>query len=189
MKLQTKEMKKILYAFVIFSLVFSGCTSPKTEEEEMNDTPTAVDDSSSTNENTAVNINVLANDSFGNDGPNTGSISTLSTTTINGASIAVNNAGTPNDPTDDTIDYNPETNFNGADTFDYRITDSNGDTSSATVSVNVIPPTGPALGTVFNDGTLKYTITSASNNEVSVEKNTDDGRFRCIRNPRNYRSI
>ena len=136
MKPQTKKMKKILYVFVIFSLVFSGCTSPKTEEE-MNDTPTAVDDSSSTNENTAVNINVLANDSFGNDGPNSGSISTLSSTTINGATIAVNNAGTPNDPTDDTIDYNPETNFNGSDTFDYSITDSTGDTSSATVSVNV----------------------------------------------------
>ena len=104
MKLQTKEMKKILYAFVIFSLVFSGCTSPKTEEEEMNDTPTAVDDSSSTNENTAVNINVLANDSFGNDGPNSGSISIPSSTTINGATIAINNAGTPNDPTDDITD-------------------------------------------------------------------------------------
>jgi len=112
-------MKKILYTFIIFSLYFLGCTSPKTEE--INDTPTAVNDSSSTNKNTAVDINVLSNDSFGNDGPNRGSISTLSATTINGATITINNGGTPNDPTDDTINYKPQTNFDGTETFDQNI--------------------------------------------------------------------
>ncbi|MBG7610693.1 choice-of-anchor A family protein, partial [Polaribacter sp. BAL334] len=47
--------------------------------------------------------------------------------------------GTPNDPTDDTLVYTPAANFNGTDTFDYTITDSNGDQSTATVTVTVDP--------------------------------------------------
>ncbi|MCB9297812.1 MAG: Ig-like domain-containing protein [Lewinellaceae bacterium] len=39
----------------------------------------------------------------------------------------VNDNGTPNDPTDDTIDYTPDPNFNGTDQLTYRICDADGD--------------------------------------------------------------
>ncbi|MDP5106186.1 MAG: Ig-like domain-containing protein, partial [Polaribacter sp.] len=166
-------MKKIFYSLIILSLVFTSCGSPS--GEDTNSTPNAVDDSASTPKGTSVNINILSNDSFGGDGPNIGSITIPSGTSTNGGTILVNNEGTSNDPTDDTIDYTPESTFEGTDTFNYTITDSNGDTSTATVNVVVIPPTGPSAGTTFNDGVLKYTITSVTNKEVSVEKNTEDG--------------
>jgi hypothetical protein len=68
-------MKKQLYTFLIIFLIFFSCSSPSIDGEEINnDTPTAVDDYTSTSQNTAVNINVLANDNFGNDGSNKASI-------------------------------------------------------------------------------------------------------------------
>ncbi|MBG7610658.1 tandem-95 repeat protein, partial [Polaribacter sp. BAL334] len=104
----------------------------------VNDLPTAVDDIATVNEDSASNvINVLTNDSFGGDGPNIGAISIPSATSANGGTVAVNTNGTPNDPTDDTLVYTPAANFNGTDTFDYTITDSNGDQSTATVTVTV----------------------------------------------------
>ena len=129
-----------------------------------------VDDDTSTDKGISVNIAVVANDNFGDDGPNSGAISISSSTSANGGSIAVNTEGTPTNPTDDTIDYTPEENFEGTDTFSYTITDSDGDTSTATVSVVVIPPSGPPVGTTFNIDNLKYIITSSDNKEVSIEK-------------------
>ncbi|WP_181369010.1 Ig-like domain-containing protein [Flavobacterium pallidum] len=62
----------------------------------------------------------------------------IATPAANGTAT-VNNNGTPNDPTDDTIDYTPNADFNGSDSFTYTITDSNGDTSTATVNVTIAP--------------------------------------------------
>jgi len=98
-----------------------------------NNLPSAEDDTATTNENTGVNIPVTGNDNFGGDGPSNGSIAIV---TIPGNGTAtVNDNGTPNNPTDDTIDYTPNNGFTGTDTFTYVITDSDGDTSTATVTV------------------------------------------------------
>ncbi|MDZ7829200.1 MAG: Ig-like domain-containing protein [Halofilum sp. (in: g-proteobacteria)] len=91
-----------------------------------NDTPAANDDSLAIDENTAaLGIEVLANDDFGNDGASNGSI-VISTDALNG-STTVDVNGTLNDPTDDTIDYIPDTDFSGTDTFEYLIEDADGD--------------------------------------------------------------
>ena len=119
-----------------------------------NHLPTATNDTATVNENSPANtIDVLGNDTFGTDGPNIGTISLPSLTSANGGTLSVDNGGTPNDPTDDTILYTPDTNFTGVDTFDYTITDANGDTSTATVTVTVNTvyncadsPTAPAQG-------------------------------------------
>ncbi|WP_445752749.1 collagen-binding domain-containing protein [Polaribacter sp.] len=118
----------------------NSCFEERTFTLTVNDLPTAVNDTATVNEDSGANtINVLTNDSFGGDGPNVGSIAVPSASSANGGTVSVNDNGTPNDPTDDTILYTPAANFNGTDTFDYTITDSNGDTSTATVTVTVNP--------------------------------------------------
>ena len=120
-----------------------------------NSKPIAVNDTASVEAGKTVAINVLANDSFGKDGPNVGAIS------INGVThgtAVVNKAGTPNDPTDDTISFSANAGYVGPATVNYTIADKDGDTSSATVTITVNPvkvspvPTGPlpTTGLVLN---------------------------------------
>ena len=103
--------------------------------DSVNDNPIAADDGVSLDEDTNITVDVLANDNFGGDGPSTGTI-TLVTPATNG-SVTLIDGGTPLDPTDDTFDYTPNADYNGADSFTYEICDSNGDCDPATVSITV----------------------------------------------------
>ncbi len=98
--------------------------------------PVAVDDSAETNLNTPLAIDVLVNDSDPQDDPL--QITLPSTTTSQNGSVAVNNNGTPSDPTDDFVNYQPPAGFGGTDSFDYVLNDGSGGTDSATVTVEVI---------------------------------------------------
>ena len=101
--------------------------------------PTAVIDTTSTNEDTPKNIDFLDNDSFGDDGARTNTPIILANgTTTQGGTVTLNDGGTPNNPLDDTFDYIPSPNFNGVDSFQYTLTDTNGDTSTASVTINVV---------------------------------------------------
>uniref|UniRef100_UPI002625F0B6 Ig-like domain-containing protein n=1 Tax=uncultured Polaribacter sp. TaxID=174711 RepID=UPI002625F0B6 len=100
--------------------------------------PTAVNDPvNNVNEDDTINIAVLTNDTFGLDGPSTGAI-TITVAPTNGIAV-VNNGGTPNDPTDDTVDYTPNANYNGTDSFTYQICDSTGDCDTAVATITVAP--------------------------------------------------
>ncbi len=112
--------------------------------------PTANFNTASTNEDQAVNISVLANDTFGADGPNSGAI-TITDNANNGSAI-VNDGGTPLDPTDDFITYTPAPNYYGADTLIYQICDSNGDCDTAVVFINILPVNDPPVAN-FNTAT------------------------------------
>ena len=132
----------------------NSCPEERIFTLTVNDVPTATIDTFNANQNSQNNsLDVLDNDSFGNDGPNTGTISLPSGTTTNGGTVTVNDGGTPNDPTDDTILYTPLAGSTVNDSFTYTITDGNGDTSTATVNITVSPvvdcndsPTAPAQG-------------------------------------------
>ncbi|WP_245925730.1 Ig-like domain-containing protein, partial [Algibacter marinivivus] len=116
------------------------CVIPATVDlcgSEIDDTPTAVDDTASVDEDDTVNIVVLDDDDFGGDGPSTGTISITSGPT-NGTAT-VNNGGTPNDPTDDTIDYTPNADYNGPDQITYEICDADGDCTTAVIDITVDP--------------------------------------------------
>ncbi len=98
---------------------------------------TAGADAATTPFNTAVTIDVMANDLPGGPGP-------LNITSYDGASAAggtvtiVDPMGTPADPSDDQLRYTPPADYEGDDTFTYTITDvSNGSTATATVIVTV----------------------------------------------------
>ena len=86
--------------------------------------PDAVDDMATTLQSQATIIDVLGNDSLGNP-PNTVGIETAP---ANGSAIV---------QADDTIRYSPNFNSFGEDSFEYRLTDANGDSDVATVTVGV----------------------------------------------------
>ncbi|WP_421704257.1 Hint domain-containing protein [Aliiroseovarius sp.] len=88
--------------------------------------PDAQDDTAETDEDTPVDIDVLANDSDPNGDP----LEVTSATADNG-DVTINPDGT--------ITYTPDENFNGTDTITYEISDGNGGTDTATVTVTVNP--------------------------------------------------
>ncbi|MFN4764668.1 Ig-like domain-containing protein, partial [Gillisia sp. Q332] len=113
----------------------------------VNDAPVAVDDTATTDEDTAVNINVLANDTDV-DGD---TLTVTQTTAPTNGSVVIN--------TDYTITYTPDANFNGTDTFTYTITDGNGGTDTATVTVTVNP---------INDAPVAVDDTATTDEDTAV---------------------
>lgn len=89
------------------------------------DGPTANDDADvETNEDTAINFNVLTNDVLSADGVE-----------ISAFSQPENGLLVLNE--DNTFTYTPADNLHGQETFTYTLTDGDGDTSTATVTINV----------------------------------------------------
>ena len=92
-------------------------------------TPTAVADAITVLEDSnLISIDVLANDSFGSDGPAVAPSITLTSVSSAGSTIVVNS---------EKVDYKPAIGFSGTDTFSYTITDGTGDVSAAVVTVTV----------------------------------------------------
>ncbi len=91
---------------------------------QVNDAPAAVDDAAVTAEETMVSVAVLTNDSDVED-----DTLTITDVTEPAYGMAVING--------DNIEYTPEINFYGVDTFVYTISDGNGGTDTATVTVTV----------------------------------------------------
>ena len=95
----------------------------------VNDDPNAVNDSLTTNEDTAsAPLNVLANDTDIDGGALT--VTTLTPTAGHGT-VSCTVAGL--------CTYTPAANYNGPDSFTYSISDGNGGTDTATVNVTVTP--------------------------------------------------
>lgn len=97
------------------------------EINQINDDPLASSDSTSTYEDNAVIVNVLANDSDV-DGDSV---------SVTGVTQGANGTVVPN--FDGTLTYTPNPNFNGSDSFTYTISDGQGGEDTATVNVTVNP--------------------------------------------------
>jgi gliding motility-associated-like protein len=143
-----------------------------------------VDDVASTEVGTPVEVDVLANDSgIPTDG-------TLTVTDPSNGTVTVNDNGTPNDLTDDTVTYVPDAGFEGTDSFEYTVCDATGNCGTGTVTVTVGTPEAldvvddvastevdtpveiDILGNdsgIPEDGTL--TVTDPSNGTVTVNDN------------------
>ena len=87
--------------------------------------PSAGNDSATTDEDTPIDINVLANDTEP-DGD-----------TLNVASVTQGSHGAVSINPDKTVHYAPAQDFNGTDSFTYTIDDGHGGTATATVNVTV----------------------------------------------------
>lgn len=105
--------------------------------EWTNAPPTAVDDSVTTNEETPVTFDVLANDSDVDGNLNPGSVTVVSGPS-NGA-LVHNGAGS--------FTYTPAANFSGVDSFVYEVCDTEGVCASATVTITVLYVNKPPVCT------------------------------------------
>ncbi len=110
--------------------VWSNTATVTITVQSVNDTPLANDDSAQTDEDTAVSIDLLDNDSD-LDG------------TLNAGSIAIVSApahGSLQDNGDGTVTFTPAANFNGSDSFTYTVSDNEaGVSNTATVALDVQP--------------------------------------------------
>ena len=128
----------------------------------VNDAPVAIDDVASTDSLTPVTINVLANDSD-IDG-DTLSVTAIDTTATIGS---VTNDGT-------SLSYTPAPEFSGIDTFSYTVSDGNGGTATATVSVDVINLNSPPAAqndtfTVAEDSAATLLDLIANDSDVNAD--------------------
>ncbi|MGB3535984.1 MAG: Ig-like domain-containing protein [Microcoleaceae cyanobacterium] len=141
-----------------FSYTLSDGTNSSTglvsiDVTPVNDPPVAVADSTTTPENQAVTLDVAANDQ---DRDNSLDLATVAIATApDNGSVSIN-------PNTGEITYTPNQNFNGTETFTYRIADvegarSNPATVTVTVdSVNQSPTTDDTSITVAPDDTISF---------------------------------
>ncbi|MBK1810396.1 tandem-95 repeat protein [Clostridium sp. YIM B02505] len=107
----------------------------------VNDAPVASNDTSSTNENTPIDLSVLNNDSD------------VERDTLTITSVTNPTHGTAVENEDGTIRYTPNTNYKGEDSFSYTISDGHGGTSTATVNITVnAVNNAPNVGNVVKHG-------------------------------------
>ncbi|MEW5755126.1 MAG: Ig-like domain-containing protein [Pseudomonadota bacterium] len=121
-----------------------------------NTPPVANNDTASTAHNTAVTINVLANDTDA-DG-DTLSISSFDATSANAGTVSCTT----------TCTYTPATGFSGSDTFTYNVSDGTATSNRATVTVTVAPP-GNTAPVANND-----TATTPQDTAVTINVLTND---------------
>lgn len=141
------------------SATVSGTVTP------VNDAPVAAVDTFTTPEDTAVTLDVRANDSDA-DGDS------LSVTAIDGTSIAIGGSvavtgGSVRLNADGTLTFTPALNYNGSPSFTYTVSDGNGGTATAAVNgtvtpVNDAPISSDTTVSVDEDGVLSGTLPPAS---------------------------
>ena len=160
-----------------------------------NQEPTAIDDQIETDINISIAIDVLDMGtpdsdldlgqtlkiiSLGNDPLSSDNLSS------EGGNLTINDNGTPNDSTDDFVDYQPPSGYIGTDFFTYVITDQNGAYSYAEVTIKINNPLPVNLFNFFSQESackieLKWATASERNNDFfEIEKSTDGIRFQLI---------
>ncbi len=148
-------------------------TSPATS----NIPPVLTNDAISTPEDISVTFNVLSNDSDPD-----GSIVPGTLTIISGPSQG--SLTTVNTSTGD-ITYQPNSDFNGIDTFTYQVCDNDGACSTASVTITVTPVNDAPIA---NDDTDSSTGTNAvaidvAGNDTDVDGNLDINSVITLTNP------
>ncbi|WP_162288563.1 Calx-beta domain-containing protein [Tenacibaculum jejuense] len=118
--------------------------------------PGSLDDSVTTDEDEEIEIDILGNDT---DVPSSG---TLTVTDPANGTVTIDNGGTPNDPSDDTVTYTPDPGFSGTDTFTYTVCDDQTppNCSTATVTVDVLPTpdANPDTATTDEDESVEIDV-------------------------------
>jgi len=133
------------------------------------DEPTANDDGPvETEEDTAITIAVQGNDVAGADGVDF----------TDGTKVFVSGGGAANGNVvyndDGTFTYTPDEGFFGQDSFEYTITDNDGDTDTAVVTIDIVEDAEPTVS--VTDGSVDEAALSDGSNPVS-DAETTTGSF------------
>ena len=132
----------------------------------VNDGPVSVDDSVSTSEDTAVDIDVLANDTDLD-----GTINPASVTIVTGPT----NGSLSVHAVTGLVTYTPNANYNGQDSFTYTVADNDGLISdAATVSLTVTPVNDATVFEAIGDATVDEDDLLAGNNDTALGDNETD---------------
>lgn len=73
---------------------------------------------------------------------------------------------------DKTIIYTPDSGWDGVETFDYTVTDAEGQTSTATITINVLP-VAPATCAVINPGYIAQLDIDSGNLKIIISNTTN----------------
>ncbi len=104
----------------------------------LDDVPEATDDSATQSaENAPITVDVFANDIEGADGVELTAIAAVDGTLSGAGDLVYNDDGT--------FTYTPAAGEEGTVTFDYTITDGDGDVSTATVTIDLLPDSTPEI--------------------------------------------
>jgi VCBS repeat-containing protein len=106
----------------------------------INDPPDARDDAFTTDEDVELSGNVLADNGSGADSDPEGDTLTVTTPPLSGPSH-----GTLALQADGSFTYQPDGDFSGEDSFVYEVTDGNGGSDTATVTITVQPVNDPPI--------------------------------------------
>lgn len=137
-----RKILAILLTMVFsLSIVFLMAVPVQAQNDSL---PIANDDSSTTDEDTLVNIDVLYNDSGDN------LTITMVSDPANGTVVIVSD--------NNTVTYTPDANYFGTDNFTYQIIDEHSNTDNATVTITINP---------VNDAPVAYNVS------VSTDEDTD----------------
>jgi gliding motility-associated-like protein len=128
----------------------------------LNDAPVAVNDATSTNEDTSVTLNIVSNDTDADGTVNVASVDlNPATSTIDNShttaagNFSVSNLGI--------VSFTPALNFTGTATLNYTVNDNNGATSNqAQISITVTP---------VNDTPVAVNDATSTNEDVAVNLN------------------
>ncbi|MFL6841946.1 MAG: beta strand repeat-containing protein, partial [Sphingomicrobium sp.] len=131
-----------------YTVTSGGVTETTTVSVTINPVADIVNDSASTNEDTAVTTNVLTNDNF------EGSPSVTGVTQGAHGAVVNNNNGT--------ITYTPNADYNGSDSYTYTVT-SGGVTETATVNVTINPVADIVADTVSTNEDTAVTTNVLTN--------------------------
>ena len=144
----------------------------------VNDPPLAVNDAASTNENQAVSINVLSNDTDDN-GINPASVDLDPSTSGIQSSISVA-AGSFSVSSSGVVTFSPVANFNGAAVASYTVNDIGGLTSNvATITITVASVNSAPVATndavsTNEDTSVAFDVTGNDVDDVGVNKASVD---------------
>ncbi|MDG1114331.1 MAG: Ig-like domain-containing protein, partial [Pseudomonadales bacterium] len=122
------------------------------ESDLPDDVPVAASDIYAVDEDTQITGRVTQNDDLSSDGDGTNVVTVAESDGPTHGALTMSEAGV--------FVYTPDTNYFGADSFRYTLTDANGDTSSAVVTLNVGQVNDEAVfegdvsGTMLEDGGL-----------------------------------
>ena len=125
----------------------------------VNDIPVANNDTASTNENTSVTVDVLVND----EGLGDGSLDLTITSAPSNGSVSLNG--------DNTITYDPDTDYIGTDNFSYEVCDEGGSGECSTASVNITIDNTDDIPVANDDN---FTIDEDTDTTLNVLANDQD---------------